>query len=359
MSTICCGKFVSQKVRKIRWKSNPFTVNQKPDIFVGGSWQNEINKISVWQNLQQQEPGEPHNSFTENDAKLLCEIAHDGDVTDLKFLTSDVFISSSSDGTVSLFKHTLNQEPSLQLNWKNVHHFPASPAPCTGVDSHGESLVSVGEDGRIVYYNIKRNRPVDIIEADSCALSAVVYAKLNEVITSNTQGQIAVWDLRSSKTPSKLLFTGDEQTALLCMNRHPTEPSLLACGSESGTVCFWDLRQEKYPATVLSAHNGPVLEIKFHPISPHHLFTCSMDGMIWHWNSSSLAASAVSIHLKTKPSGSVMNPWLSCGASKHHIDICSLIPSSNKPINSLDIVEDTLICGSDNEAIYIISKLKL
>lgn len=51
--------------------------------------------------------------------------------------------------------------------------------------------------------------------------------------------------------------SGDEQTALLCMNRHPTEPSLLACGSESGTVCFWDLRQEKYPATVLSAHNGP------------------------------------------------------------------------------------------------------
>lgn len=362
MATSCCGKFVSQKIRRIRWKLVPPNVLQKPDIFVAGSWQNEVNKLSVWQ-LPQPEPTNSDDALAANDPKLLNETVHNGDVTDLKYITHDTFVASSSNGSVSLYKQVKNQAPRIQMVWEKTHHLPVDLAPCTGIDNHGENLVSVGEDGRVIQYNVKINHPIRIIDADSCTLTAVAYLKQNEIIASNTQGQLALWDLRASDQPARLLFMGGEQTALLCMAHHPTQPSTLICGGEDGTLCIWDLRQERFPVTLLSAHDGPVLEMKLHPLSPNHLFTCSMDGMIWHWDSSTLASTPISTSLVKRPTGGapsdVINPWLACGASKHHLEICSLIPSSHKPINSLDILQDVLLCGSDNEAFYIISNLTI
>jgi len=33
-----------------------------------------------------------------------------------------------------------------------------------------------------------------------------------------------------------------------------------------------------------------VWEVRFHPTHPSHLFTCSNDGSVWHWDSSDIAA---------------------------------------------------------------------
>ena len=33
-----------------------------------------------------------------------------------------------------------------------------------------------------------------------------------------------------------------------------------------------------------------VLEVKFHPNNPDHLFSCSEDGSAWHWDASSVAS---------------------------------------------------------------------
>jgi len=362
MASRCSIKLVSKKIRKIRWKPVLQGSIQKPDVFITGSWQNEPNSISVWQ-LNSSETNE--EMFIESDPVLLHEITHAGDVTDFKYLNPELFIASSSVGKLSLFKHMLKQEPHLQMTWDKMHHFKVNSAPCTGLDSHGDSFVSVGEDGRLIQYNIKNREPVRIIDADSGTLTAVTYLKQNEIITSNSQGQLALWDLRCSEDePTRIMSMGGELAAVLSMSHHPTQPSILACGNEDGSLCIWDLRQHQYPATILSAHNGPVLEIRFHPLFPNHLFTCSMDGMIWHWDSSALANPAV---MSTRVTGRrsvadtsnvTSSPWVACGASKH-LEICSLLPSSNKPINSLDIHDDVLVCGSDNEAFYIISNLNL
>lgn len=53
------------------------------------------------------------------------------------------------------------------------------------------------------------------------------------------------------------------------------------------------------------------------------------------------------------------NSWLSSDATKHRMEIFSLMPTICKPINSLDVNRTRLICGCDNEAIYIISNLPL
>lgn len=57
--------------------------------------------------------------------------------------------------------------------------------------------------------------------------------------------------------------------------------------------------------------------------------------------------------------GSEENSWLSSDAAKHRMEIFSLMPTICKPINSLDVNRTRLLCGSDNEAVYLIKNLSL
>ena len=36
-----------------------------------------------------------------------------------------------------------------------------------------------------------------------------------------------------------------------------------------------------------------VWELKFHRTSPDHLFTCSDDGSVWHWDGSQINAASI------------------------------------------------------------------
>ena len=39
-----------------------------------------------------------------------------------------------------------------------------------------------------------------------------------------------------------------------------------------------------------------VWEVKFHPTNPDHLFTCSDDGSVWHWDGTLMTSSSTDIH---------------------------------------------------------------
>ena len=51
---------------------------------------------------------------------------------------------------------------------------------------------------------------------------------------------------------------------------------------------------------------------------------------------------------------SISSPWLSIDSSRNKMEIFSLLPNQNLPVNTLDIESQTLICGTDEEAIYAI-----
>lgn len=40
------------------------------------------------------------------------------------------------------------------------------------------------------------------------------------------------------------------------------------------------------PVSLLKAHEAEMWEVHFHPSNPDHLFTCSEDGSLWHWDAS-------------------------------------------------------------------------
>merc|ERR550534_2667993 len=96
----------------------------------------------------------------------------------------------------------------------------------------------------------------------------------------------------------------------------------------------------------------------FHPSQPDHLFSCSEDGSLWHWDGSAYNPQPTSSFLPqqiTAPRDpGLTSPWLSLEASRSSLDIASLLPDKSLPVNSLDIQASTLLCGTDSETLYTI-----
>lgn len=52
-----------------------------------------------------------------------------------------------------------------------------------------------------------------------------------------------------------------------------------------------------------------------------------------------------------------MSVWLASEAMKHRVETTDLLAGNLMPVNSIDIVNDTLLCGTDSEQIYTLRNL--
>ncbi|KAK2505665.1 hypothetical protein MC885_001558, partial [Smutsia gigantea] len=266
------AKFVSQKISKTRWRPVPPGSLQTTETFATGSWDNEENYISLWSigdfgNLDS-------DGGFEGDHQLLCDIRHHGDVMDLQ----ERIVAASSTGCVTVFlHHPNNQTLSASQQWTTAHYHmgPGSPscssAPCTGVVCSNPEIVTVGEDDN----------------ADSSTLHAVTFLRTPEILTVNSIGQLKIWDFRQQgNEPSQILSLTGDRVPLHCVDRHPNQQHVVATGGQDGMLSIWDVRQGTMPVSLLKAHEAEMWEVHFHPSNPDHLFTCSEDGSLWHWDAS-------------------------------------------------------------------------
>ncbi|XP_050304526.1 nucleoporin Nup43 [Anthonomus grandis grandis] len=344
------GTFISEKISKIRWK--PETLGES-HFFITGSVDNDTNKIRLWDAYENIEEDDVY-SFN------VAEYPYCGDVTELKFLNSEYFASSSSSGSVHLFSVAVSDVGESYIKhhrtWKDIHYFKNSePSPSTALTFHENDIVTVGEDGRINVLNAQSENIVRTIDnADSCSIQCVIFIRHNEVLTSNLRGQMKVWDLRSNsnKAASTFMLSGDQVTPT-CLTFYPTQRHIIIAGDELGALTSWDLRVNTYPVNVLNAHEGSISEISFHPDDPDHLFTCSSAGELWHWSTKN--KNKYSIDLQQEES----NVWLAPENVKNKMEVLTLMPTLAKPINTLDISNCKVLCGCDNEAIYLINGVSL
>ena len=70
-----------------------------------------------------------------------------------------------------------------------------------------------------------------------------------------------------------------------------------------------------------------------------------------------LTISPVPRHPADTSVASVQTSWLTLDASKRYLDVLSLLPAGALPVNSLDVSDDRLVCGGDNEVLHCISQL--
>ncbi|KAM9798258.1 nucleoporin Nup43 [Neosynchiropus ocellatus] len=361
------AKYVSQKISRTRWRPVSYAALQQPEVFVSGSWDNEENKVSLWSiantdalGLEDEFEGEP---------QLLCEQKHGGDVMDLQFLDQERVVTASSTGAVTVFHHNQNaQQLTVSQRWPRAHHHPSDSAPCTGVVCRAPEIVSVGEDGRIIAFAADRGAVVRTIEnADSSTIHAVTYLKTTEVLTVNSIGQLKIWDLRQERSsPSQILSQSGDRVPQHCVARHPNQQHIVATGRQDGMLCVWDVRQGTNPLSLMEAHSAEIWEVHFHPTNPDHLFTCSEDGSLLHWETSSPSyvpaffqggrnSSAMSRSAMAPAGGnqSLVSAWLNGDSNKSRLEATHMLPSQTLSVNSVDVLGQCLICGTDGEAVFV------
>uniref|UniRef100_A0A5F5PZ30 Nucleoporin 43 n=1 Tax=Equus caballus TaxID=9796 RepID=A0A5F5PZ30_HORSE len=177
---------------------------------------------------------------------------------------------------------------------------------------------------------------------------------------------------------NQTLSVGQQWTAA----HYHTSPGSLSCRSApcTGVVCSnpeivtvgEDGRINLFRADHKEAVRTIVWEVHFHPSNPDHLFTCSEDGSLWHWDASTDAPEKSSLFHEGGRSSiflfhsisnqanvhqSVISSWLSTDPAKDRIEITSLLPNRTLSVNSLDVLGPCLVCGTDAEAIYVTRQL--
>ena len=119
-----------------------------------------------------------------------------------------------------------------------------------------------------------------------------------------------------------------------------------------------------------------VWELRFHRHHPSHLFTCSQDSSLWHWDASlspTPPPPSSSSHLTpshhphqllhsshtSQDSAHSSSPWLSGAVVQGKVDIANLLPSNKLPVNSLDVESRHVVCGTDSEMLFVVPNMTL
>ncbi|KAG7190344.1 hypothetical protein KM043_006457 [Ampulex compressa] len=339
------GTFVSEKISKIRWKHEDFS---EAKTFLTGTWDNPVNKITYW-TFQMNDDEESYPAIVSSYAFL-------GDVTEIKFISKDFFVASSSLGSVRLLQ--ISENPYSQFKehmaWEFIHNFKTEDyASCTALSTFEQDIASVGEDGKINLLTAGQKKPVRIIEnADSCSIHCIDFLRHSEILTGNLRGHMKVWDIRSDQdVPATTFMLSDQvKTEATSIAHHPTQRHIVVAGGGDGSLTVWDLRHNTYPISQLNAHAKAVSEILFHQDRPENLFTCSVSGELWHWNNTQ--------NTKLKLDSADMH-WLNTVGTNGKVNVMSLCSAMHKPINSIDINRSTLLFGCDNEAMYIVKNVAI
>nr|ALS04472.1 nucleoporin Nup43 [Acartia pacifica] len=334
------SRFVSKKLRKLRWKPRTDSLQMSSDIFAIGTWDDESNEVSLWK------------TTNTGESQHLETVQLKGDVTGLTWLTAEMLAASTSAGTASVFK--LEQHKQLsggnRQDWTDLHGHGGT----TCLAAHGETIATAGEDGKINVMNVRQRNPVKVFDkADSCSINDITFSRSTDILTANMRGQMKLFDLRSNKQEaSSTYLLSNDQVSITCLAKHPTQGHIVISGGENGVLAVWDLRQGRHPTTILAAHSAPISEVKFHPDQPDHVFTCSQNGELWHWNGSSIRTYTAGAAPSTAAS-----PWLSSEAVKHKVETTSLATQQPLPINSVDVLGHAVLYGGDNEAFYILNNI--
>ncbi|XP_043925254.1 nucleoporin Nup43 isoform X2 [Protopterus annectens] len=331
------------------------------------------NKISVWCFGDFAASG--MEEVYEVEPQLLCEMKHNGDVLDLQFLDVERMVTASSTGSVTVYRHHQNNQTlSISQRWERAHYHSCDSAPCTGIVCNSPEIVTVGEDGRINFFRVDHKEVIRTLDnADSSTLHAVTFLRTTEILTVNSNGQLKIWDSRQQgNEPSQIFSVTGDRVPLYCVDKHPNQQHIVATGGQDGMLCIWDVRNRKMPVSLLNAHEAEMWEVHFHPSNPDHLFSCSEDGTLWHWDASvSTAEIPTFLHQggrnttllsrttfgQTSVNQSVSSAWLTMDTSKGRLEITNLLPSYTMSVNSLDVLEQCLVCGTDGEAIYVTKKM--
>ncbi|KAJ2784222.1 Nucleoporin Nup43 [Coemansia interrupta] len=164
-----------------------------------------------------------------------------------------------------------------------VHGFGRGPAVCTGVavQPGGHTVASCGEDGRLVLAPADRLASHQSIDADAGSLTSLCWPTATQVAVATRAGQAKLFDHRAPLHPSSVFYNPQSCASFECIAAHPSQPFLLATGSDDGSVLLWDVRDPRRPRNeMFRVHRGNVWQVGFDPRDARSIVSCAEDGTV-------------------------------------------------------------------------------
>uniref|UniRef100_A0A2K6GTI1 Nucleoporin 43 n=1 Tax=Propithecus coquereli TaxID=379532 RepID=A0A2K6GTI1_PROCO len=222
-----------------------------------------------------------------------------------------------------------------------------------GFEGDHQLLCDIGHHGDVMdlqFFDQER-----IVAASSTGYVTIfLHHPNNQTLSVNQQ-----WTTAHYHTgPGSPSYSSAPCTGIVCNN-----PEIVTVG-EDGRINLFRADHKEAVRTI-------VWEVHFHPSNPDHLFTCSEDGSLWHWDASTDVPEksslfhqggrtstflSHSISNQANVHQSLISSWLTDPA-KDRIEITSLLPNRTLSVNSLDVLGPCLVCGTDAEAIYVTRQL--
>ncbi|XP_055325450.1 nucleoporin Nup43 [Sitodiplosis mosellana] len=356
--------FVSEKVSKIRFVQEKY---KQADTFITGGWGSDSNTVGLWK-LTKDELSNDENEV-DYTPKSISKVKVDGDVTGLEFLNSESIVCTTSSDNVQLLLINLNhglthESITVKHQIEQLHKYKTNtPAVCSGLSVHETNIATVGEDGSLHVLSSQGRIVKSFQHVDSCAISSVAFVNHNEIFTGNRIGIINVFDVRNTenKPSTKLVISTEDDkrsNCVTCITYHPNQNHIVLCGSEEGTLTIWDLRQPAFPASYYTVHEkSSVSDVAFHRTDPTKLFTSSESGELFQWSHKAQQITERIDGQLTVVENENINPWLCGQRTKSRINLVRHLEGIGKAINCFDTSSSRVICGCDNEAIYLINNV--
>jgi len=380
-------QFIGKKIRRVRWQKLPqqssIISGTIPEKFATASWDEtgpgSKNEIVLWHVTAEdlfadegkrrgQKDGIDDDCYSltqlpEIDWKFVrsASLKVDSDVHELQFLNEEQMLYGTGKGDIVVSKWFRSERKIRPVHvMQKVHNGDG----CVGFSLFGNDIVSLGSDGSLKRLNldamaISEQRAKNSTAAQGRSfggnfgpLLCIEHFGANEIVTGSAIGHLQIWDLRQDSPSFLQLPSGIQDSgAVTAIRSHPSQRHILVAGYQSGNLAFWDLRNTSLSltASAQNIHGGPVWELAFHPIYPSHLYSAASDGLLLHWDASSIRMTGENFGIM---------PWsLNTDQLRDHVKLTSLIPENRMPISSLDVVGDAILAGVDDESVWMIRNL--
>ncbi|TMW57496.1 hypothetical protein Poli38472_003421 [Pythium oligandrum] len=364
--------FVSDKVKALCFlkdvRANEHErVELLPLLAVGG-WDADVNTLALYlpvvstsdeeQLRAEFAPQTVRSSTNGCDLKAVAQVAHEGDVNALGFVSTgsaNRLFSASSTGSV--FAYSVGEGSGDQVlapiavpQWKSLTR---GAVTSLDVSPHHSTIAVAAESGEVAWLRLdESDHSAQVIRNNDSSRLALHQIKmlgresLVATVGATPGSQLRLWDINANQS-FPVLSAADPQTtsALTSIEVHPTRPELLVTGSDDGRVALWDQRRLDAPFRVEVKHQRAVHALKVHETSPRYLFSAGADASVLSWD----------FHHGRSPSDTVEyeRHLQAHGATGLHVKSVS---SGFLPWNvmAFHADSDTLVAGSDAQSLLLV-----
>ncbi|XP_014250907.1 nucleoporin Nup43 [Cimex lectularius] len=331
--------YMSSKVARVRWS---------PDCehFLTGGYGEPTNRVELWHFPRGADCAYGY-------PKLKDSITTNGDVNEIKFVDGNRFLFSTTTSELHLVQIS-NEKMEIVETWDGKYFVGDS---IYGFDISDESTVAViTSEGIIACFSLaNRQEPSATVGSHKDNIECVSFLTNHELAQGNLRGQLTVWDLRLDlfKPAMSFAYNRDSTVGVTCIQPFPVRKHMLVASGMDGSVTTWDLRKPLMAETVYEAHSKPVTSMVFHQARPSNLFTTSMSGEVWHWTNflSLLGEGGTTV--------TMFNHTVTIPPPDNKPDVVCLIGKKKFPTNSCDVIEDRLVCSTDNDCLVFVQPLQL